>query len=834
MFREKSEEVKEEITGKDVFLTVSLQYKDTGKPDEFYRKILGPWQKPVNLLQNKKNNFYATLNISYPVIEQLKKLEKKQLKLPSLITDAPDRLDESQINNLTGKYDMEPDTNTIINYQVEEALSYFGDFLLKTEPINEIVEKSSYTVSDKNAVLEFMEEKLLNFEQTLVDLLDRDNIGEATTSLSDAYLEILNEKRIRAQIMESLISYKKWRGNFPSGFIPRKGYSGRESIDLLERTSLKWVTVLSTTTTEYINTTPQIIFTDSYFYNNHKATAVIDMAGRLPREMSPISIICELTQLESFLNANLLNYINFEEFKENISSYNEKSVDLSTASFTLVGVNLEGRLGKIKSILEEIYPVIEEYKNSGRGRLDNLKKAQEKLLKVESGLLQDNLEKIREDRFFRNNLLDIYRLTENSPPGKYFLPIIEKEPAIPDKKMTKMVNVKSDGVVSEDEWDGALKLEKPVKGIEQIYTGMDKDNLYFMMEISTRSVNKTGVLMGFTSAGSPALMPRFEDKITVDNIQDFPIYIEARWRLDNPSKINIYRASGNKSWEHLTGHYDVEFKDNYVEFTVPFKYMGVNANERIYFKFYRNKEIFPEENYHVMTAPEFGDTNVLASYVDPSDDNYGPGNYEYPEKLEEKKSNFDFRGIQLERRKKQKVVRIEMGQLDNSREAPYGFSYPAVDLYIDINDISGSGSTELLPNRKAYTTSEDAWEYCISVSGWHKAIYNTSFEKIGEPEVSVSPFENKINIFIPDEIISASLENFNVIPVVLAFDDEKGEVQNIEYDDTKSTVTITGRREESDTNILDVILPSGASQGRVLGGNRWGGAIEIPALKLRK
>ncbi len=833
-FEEKVWEITEEITEKDVFLTASLEYMDTGDQDEFYRKVLGDWQKPLHILQKDDSNFYISINISVPVIEQIKRLKQDQLEIGEHLIISPEKLSESQIEQLTGEYRLDLNTGTIISYQVEEVLNYFDQFLLEQEPLKDIVKKSSPTVTDKNTVLNFMEKKLLNFEQELFEILNKDNVEEATTSLSDSYLNVLNPRRRRAHLMESLISYNRWRDTFPSGFIPRQGFLDESSIDLIKPTPVKWITVLSTSPVEYLNTAPQVIFTDSYFYNNNSSTSVIKVAGRLPREVSPLSIIVSFDQLEYFVKSDLLNFISFEDVKNTIEYSAGKEVRLSTSVYTPVKVDLEGRLGNVKRILEDTYQIIDIYQNSGRGRMDIVRKIQNKLLKIESGLLHDSLDKNRYDRFFRNTLLNIYRKIGQSPPGNYFLPVIEKDPSLPDKEMSSMVDVNINGEVEKKEWAGAFKLDRPVNGVEKIYTGMDEENIYYMFKIDTGTVKELGVFMGTIGSGSPALVARSEKEITLDNIQDFPICIEVLWRRDRPGSVNIYRAGGIDRWEHLTRYYDVEFKDNYVEFSVPFRYLGVKSNERIFFKFFNNEQIFPQKSYYIKTAPEFGDSDIMASFVDPAGDNYGPGNYRYPQKLEDKTANLDFRGIQFENREDEKVIRVELGALDNPDKAPYGFSYPVVDLYIDINNIPGSGRTQLLPDRNAYTTSQDAWEYCISVSGYHKSIYNTSFNKIGEPEVSVSPFENKINIFIPDELVPASLENFHVIPVLMAANGADGKIQRVDYEDTKSTVTITGRREESDTNILDVILPSGYSQREILGGNRRGGAIEIPALKIKE
>lgn len=50
---------------------------------------------------------------------------------------------------------------------------------------------------------------------------------------------------------------------------------------------------------------------------------------------------------------------------------------------------------------------------------------------------------------------------------------------------------------------------------------------------------------------------------------------------------------------------------------------------------------------------------------------------------------------------------------------------PPVDLYIDLNGMSGRGSTALLPGRMGFVAAEDAWEYVLTLGGAASGLYRS-------------------------------------------------------------------------------------------------------------
>ena len=92
--------------------------------------------------------------------------------------------------------------------------------------------------------------------------------------------------------------------------------------------------------------------------------------------------------------------------------------------------------------------------------------------------------------------------------------------------------------------------------------------------------------------------------------------------------------------------------------------------------------------------------------------------------------------------------------------------------------------------------------------------------------------ENGEEILNRAEKLAAELEKIHgeASPVVMA-SDEEGRLIKVKPDSRDNQDEFRGRKFESDTNIIDVVLPSGSRQKDVLGANRRGRAIELPALR---
>jgi len=777
---------------------------------EFHKKILGPWRDGLDWIRQNAS-IPLVINISGAAVRKLSLLKNTDVELDNVISVSPEELSKEDRDYLESKYGALKDTSAVIEAQFKEALSYFGKSLSKTQEIKDLKNKKEVNADMLLSVTDFMKEKIGSFNSFLFSVLDLENTGEATTSQSDAYLEIIAPERIKVQILEGMVNYKRWRGRFPDGFVPREGFLNQEAVSQIRKTDLKWVVAKSSSPGSNYSR-PRLVF------------LVDSEEEKLPVKFVDISNI-EFYSEQDTKAVDWKKYVRHTS-TENISA---DSVRKSTFSFKPEIMKLNGPQLKIKKILKNVTDVITKYRNSGRASISVLNEVQRKMLIAESGEIIANCGSEKYDKIFRKTIIDIYRLINISPPAELFLPVQEEKKFVSvDNAMSSFLDVACDGIIGEKEWENAYKVNLDTGGVSGISYGYDSKNVYFLINFSTGSFSEAGVLLGHLSASAAALFPRGKAE-DLGNMLDFPLYIEVNFRKDIPGKTIIYRTAGGEKWEPLTGSYEVGESTGILELALPFKYMGAESGKKVFFNIYVDDMLYPKNGFLSFAAPEFNGRKSEISYIDAAGDAAGPGNYRYSEKITDYAGDFDLRKIEVNERKNEKIIVLEFSSINNIYSAPLGFSLPVIDLYIDVNGREGLGRTSFLPGRNAYTVPADAWEYCVSVSGWNKAVYNTAGEKIGEPEVSVNPVYRTINIIVPSDVVSASVKNWGIIPAALP-SNEKGEVAGVAAEDSGETL-IYGRKNVSDSNILDLILPPGYTQNQVLGANRRGAAIEIPALR---
>ena len=137
-----------------------------------------------------------------------------------------------------------------------------------------------------------------------------------------------------------------------------------------------------------------------------------------------------------------------------------------------------------------------------------------------------------------------------------------------------------------------------------------------------------------------------------------------------------------------------------------------------------------------------------------------------------------------------------------------------IDLYIDLNNRVGAGSSPLLPLRKSCTLPENAWEYCLSIevsspevkeARFYRAKENNLVEEIARfPLVEESsPTWKKFSVPIPKKILSGSPFNWSYL------------------------VAIFKQENNSQMQIVDLLVPPGKRQEQILETG------QLPAIKIK-
>ncbi|MFH2202125.1 MAG: glucodextranase DOMON-like domain-containing protein [Elusimicrobiota bacterium] len=107
--------------------------------------------------------------------------------------------------------------------------------------------------------------------------------------------------------------------------------------------------------------------------------------------------------------------------------------------------------------------------------------------------------------------------------------------------------------------------------------------------------------------------------------------------------------------------------------------------------------------------------------------------------------------------------------------APNGFAAPMFELYMDLNNLAGRGSTALLPGRRGFVPSSDAWEYAVIANGWEASLYRAVpsqppalVEKLG---CTLDAKAGAIRVSVPRQRLRGSPSGWGYVLLTLAVDE---------------------------------------------------------------
>ncbi len=214
-------------------------------------------------------------------------------------------------------------------------------------------------------------------------------------------------------------------------------------------------------------------------------------------------------------------------------------------------------------------------------------------------------------------------------------------------------------------------------------------------------------------------------------------------------------------------------------------------------------------------------------------DDYGDGKYEYPDSQILVKGMLDIKSAKVFYSGDNIVFKFSMGKLNNFTNSKYGFSGIQLDIYIDMNGRKGLGNIALADSRKAVMKPENAWEYFISINGLQGAkIYQSTqdqkMNEIAKLSMKIEKDEDAILVVVPKKILDGDIFVWNYVFLSLGFDDSKSEI--IKVENLVSKTSFGGRRDEYQTNIIDIILSPNVRQEELFAPRK--SAAEIPAVKI--
>jgi len=225
-----------------------------------------------------------------------------------------------------------------------------------------------------------------------------------------------------------------------------------------------------------------------------------------------------------------------------------------------------------------------------------------------------------------------------------------------------------------------------------------------------------------------------------------------------------------------------------------------------------------------MTIPiDISSLVELVTIDDPVGDDYGPGSYTYPQAddFAPRHGIFDITRLRINKTDRFVFFEFSIAELPNIWSMDFGFSHPYFGIYVDRDNVSGSGETECLEGINALIHPDFAWEAAIKATG-EQATTWAQFTLDGDRVtdglfVRGNSAKGTVQVIASTDIVGPAPEEYRYVVFVAGQDTYKpGDVRPV--DQANDTwVFGGGRDDDQDPNVIDLIVPDGQTQEAVLG-----------------
>ena len=175
---------------------------------------------------------------------------------------------------------------------------------------------------------------------------------------------------------------------------------------------------------------------------------------------------------------------------------------------------------------------------------------------------------------------------------------------------------------------------------------------------------------------------------------------------------------------------------------------------------------------------------------------------------------------------------FDFAALANPGGAPGGFSLPLVDVYIDINHSPGAGSQEFLPGRPGNAEPADAWEYALTADGWGARFYQYVPGQGARVTANFDVVKTSDTVFavsIPRRSLRGEPDSWGYAVAVMGrLTGSQPMSVGVDPGPDHFGGGMPGRVAPP---YIDILVPEGQSQRRILGAYKSGQDITIPFVR---
>ncbi|MBT8202381.1 MAG: glycoside hydrolase [Acidimicrobiia bacterium] len=322
------------------------------------------------------------------------------------------------------------------------------------------------------------------------------------------------------------------------------------------------------------------------------------------------------------------------------------------------------------------------------------------------------------DTAFRELLGQVYALIGEDRPSYVSVPIIPETPILAERSPEDVVTVEISAGAADPSWLAAGFYPGRVDDlVDGLYYAFDTENMYLRVDGPSRTtVGTQEIYLGAPSGTKRA--------VTLDDqVLGFGATQLIRFEASGACLYDPLPVPGNPQLPECRELESTVDGNSYIV-AVPVRTFGaLEEGDRVFLKSYFGT-LFPAEGPAVAQAPNLSDFEALRTVADPSGDDHGPGTYSYPTDQVFIPNSYDLRNFEVGVSGDNLVFNVEINTIiNNPWGSPNGLAIQTFDIYVDKDPGSGTGAQDLIDGRNASLSSEQGWEFGITIEGWQPAIY---------------------------------------------------------------------------------------------------------------
>ena len=364
---------------------------------------------------------------------------------------------------------------------------------------------------------------------------------------------------------------------------------------------------------------------------------------------------------------------------------------------------------------------------------------------------------------FRELLKKVYESLGDEVPAFLSVPIIPPDAVEPDQYLTAVSTVTVDGVATEEEWSTAAYYSNTDENaaIQEMAITMDASNLYLMYELSSNDTLQAGGDIYLRIPGAAEYYPFILNESNSDQIG---IAASHLLKYEN-NKANSYVVE-NEAWKSAAVEWQTARNGSTVEISIPFSQLGeLETGDSIMLKAVdpNTLETFPQYGPAEINLLQIGAYTEVLTVQDPEGDDNGPGTYTYPTDTVFEAQVFDINTFQVSYNDSYILFDFTFfGPITNPWGSSIDLSLQTMDVYVDTDPGSGTGSRVLLPGRNLGLEEGFGWDIAVWAEGWYPEILapdaasGEAMNTNTEMKILVDLATNKVTLRIPRSVFGDS------------------------------------------------------------------------------